>query len=1130
MMAVAATASHNTSSLRGLAEDVALSDSAWERLVTLLQELISNIDRQFQTLVTQDRAIAQSLPSFVATSLQDESVCRDVDLVLGAGDGDLLDDVALSLILASLRSQAIPKFWACIPRGNGYDLSPGWQRRLRSCSTALSQLHVAHTSLLACLRRSDEFSSRSVELYVASFRVAVQESWPKSFASDLQCFFRRSWQEIATQARRRRQEARERKGNTDRGHEVEEWWCTPAHGLSAPRGPADKVLLLLNPARRPQILAARSEGDTAMVDGDASIQMDDQQPWQPDTSWAAGDDCEDGSSDASSEEDDVDSSPMCSDDLSSDLREVSIALQAMGLQNVWRDYVMRFTAEEVASTVQARCGSEDYKKGLLHQLTSWLYDPVLHWLRTAFGLSAIAAKHLPSIGSESAAKNSLEAEDAWWTSARRVVLQFFEIFVEVRILEAFDMVRDFPDSIPALLDLRRCLARTGRTAPLVKALRQQLTRRLLIAGAHTRDVIKVYIKTIKAMRLVDPRGLLLDAVSAPIRAYLKHRKDTVRCIVTALTEDSDLQLELHTGAEAVRQATSTAPPPAPPPAPLQTAGPTPGSNATVQQTTGPNAQQAAPPVGGAQTGNPPPNNAGVQPPPNNAGAPQPPRPPERQPPPIENPGLSFGNADNEASEEEEDPDSWMPDPIDADPWQPSRQRRAQDVISLLVGIYGSKEMFIKEYKEMLADRLLGSNSYDTGKETTNLELLKTRFGEAALGHCEVMLQDIKDSKRINGNIQHNAKAQISANASGAPFQPPPRSNATTAPAAVGSTGEPLSRPFMAPFSLSGIFGLCLQPQGPGGQPVQGITPDQSADVGFPPPIGSGPTPVPQVEDSRMSVEQLQALILSRHFWPSAFAKEDNPNFKLPLVLEDALAEYSRVYSQIRAKRSLSWQRAHGLVDITVQLADRSLANVVVTPVHLAVLALFQSETNDVGNSSQNELGSAPSSAPNSMGNSPIASTRLSLQEVASRLELPEAMVRKRIGFWVSKGVLREVSAGVFDVQESLSSVEGVGASGGNHLDDDIEHSPGNATTRAGQAGGRDAVCTAELAACEAFAQAMLTQYTSLPLGRLHNFLQMFMMDPPYTQTESQLRDFLTRLCQEGKLEFNGSNYALVKKS
>ncbi|CAJ1451639.1 unnamed protein product, partial [Effrenium voratum] len=102
--------------------------------------------------------------------------------------------------------------------------------------------------------------------------------------------------------------------------------------------------------------------------------------------------------------------------------------------------------------------------------------------------------------------------------------------------------------------------------------------------------------------------------------------------------------------------------------------------------------------------------------------------------PVAQEPPDLAGEDCEASSEE-DPDSWVPDPMDADDAQP-RARKAQDVVSLLVGIYGSKEMFIKEYKEMLADRLLGNPSYSTEREVQNLELLKTRFGDAALTHCE----------------------------------------------------------------------------------------------------------------------------------------------------------------------------------------------------------------------------------------------------------------------------------------------------------------------------------------------------------------------------------------------------------
>lgn len=67
-------------------------------------------------------------------------------------------------------------------------------------------------------------------------------------------------------------------------------------------------------------------------------------------------------------------------------------------------------------------------------------------------------------------------------------------------------------------------------------------------------------------------------------------------------------------------------------------------------------------------------------------------------------------------------------------------RRRGDILSLLVSIYGSKELFVSEYRLMLADRLLTRRTHDTDREVQNLELLKLRFGEASLHHCEIMIR------------------------------------------------------------------------------------------------------------------------------------------------------------------------------------------------------------------------------------------------------------------------------------------------------------------------------------------------------------------------------------------------------
>ena len=44
------------------------------------------------------------------------------------------------------------------------------------------------------------------------------------------------------------------------------------------------------------------------------------------------------------------------------------------------------------------------------------------------------------------------------------------------------------------------------------------------AGAATLDIIAQYVAAIRALREVDPSGVLLDAVGAPIKAYLRQRR------------------------------------------------------------------------------------------------------------------------------------------------------------------------------------------------------------------------------------------------------------------------------------------------------------------------------------------------------------------------------------------------------------------------------------------------------------------------------------------------------------------------------------------------------------------------------------------------------------------------------
>lgn len=81
-----------------------------------------------------------------------------------------------------------------------------------------------------------------------------------------------------------------------------------------------------------------------------------------------------------------------------------------------------------------------------------------------------------------------------------------------------------------------------------------------------------------------------------------------------------------------------------------------------------------------------------------------------------------------------------------------------DIISNLVNIYGSQDEFIKVYKSMLDERLLDQANFSLETEIQNIELLKLRFGDNKLIHCEVMLKDIKFSRILNTDIQKDLNA------------------------------------------------------------------------------------------------------------------------------------------------------------------------------------------------------------------------------------------------------------------------------------------------------------------------------------------------------------------------------------
>ncbi|KAG1766193.1 hypothetical protein EDD22DRAFT_978546 [Suillus occidentalis] len=101
---------------------------------------------------------------------------------------------------------------------------------------------------------------------------------------------------------------------------------------------------------------------------------------------------------------------------------------------------------------------------------------------------------------------------------------------------------------------------------------------------------------------------------------------------------------------------------------------------------------------------------------------------------------------------------WNPEPIDAGP--DFRASKSSDVISTIVSIYDTKDLFVKELQVLLAQRLLAVKDGNFDRERRNVEILKIRFGEAALQVCEVMLRDMTDSRRIDQHVQSQTASSM----------------------------------------------------------------------------------------------------------------------------------------------------------------------------------------------------------------------------------------------------------------------------------------------------------------------------------------------------------------------------------
>nr|DAD31309.1 TPA_asm: hypothetical protein HUJ06_010160 [Nelumbo nucifera] len=344
---------------------------------------------------------------------------------------------------------------------------------------------------------------------------------------------------------------------------------------------------------------------------------------------------------------------------------------------------------------------DDYRSSVLESIKGWIRSVPLQFLYALLAyLGDSVSYDSPSSGMKSPlASHPSSSYYGINTPSEGLVrwqlrLEYFayETLQDLRIAKLFEIIVDYPESSPAIEDLKQCLEYTGQHSKLVDSFISSLQYRLLTAGASTNDILHQYVSTIKALRTIDPTGVFLEAVGEPIREYLRGRKDTIKCIVTMLTDGT-------------------------------------GGN----------------PNGPGSTGDSL----------------------------LEELNRDEENQENAGCEDDFNPDDkqawinaerWEPDPVEADPLKGSRNRRKIDILGMIVGIIGSKDQLVSEYRVMLAEKLLNKSDYDIDSEIRTLELLKIHFGESSMQKCEIMLNDLIDSKRTNTNIKATIKQPLQRSA------------------------------------------------------------------------------------------------------------------------------------------------------------------------------------------------------------------------------------------------------------------------------------------------------------------------------------------------------------------------------
>lgn len=236
------------------------------------------------------------------------------------------------------------------------------------------------------------------------------------------------------------------------------------------------------------------------------------------------------------------------------------------------------------------------------------------------------------------------------------------------------------------------------------------------------------------------------------------------------------------------------------------------------------------------------------------------------------------------------------------------------------------------------------------------------------------------------------------------------------------------------------------------------------------------------------VRKMTLVVMSSRFWPSKQYPE--VNYKPPGLLANAFIEFNRLFPSVRANRTLFWRPSLGLVMVTVTSRNGDEIRMTLSPAHAAILFCF-------GHSEEEEQRGDPPK-------------RKTLDELVGEVNLPIAFILRRVRHLVINHIIDEIEPHTYVGREHFARSRDSRTKFEEFEDD-------------ANAADAEPECAVM---CIKFILGMLTNFGSLDKDKIEGNLKLFMSDPPYTLTEEQLDNVLSKMVLDNLISKDGPSYSI----